>query len=207
MKATFLKSIPYALSSSVLLCALNMQPVQAEDVKLYDQPPSAAEMGKLLFGGSSATAATEEPAPTGIKMRSIGFAKKVAPEVSNPTAIANSAKTELASIGLPIKFAQNSDEILTESIPFLIEIGKMLSMNEFADKRIIIEGHTDAAGAANYNQQLSQRRAEAVSRYLNKEFNIASSRLTAHGLGETKPLPGHAPEDEANRRVQFYSAN
>lgn len=206
MKASFLKSLPYALSSSVLLFALNLQPVQAEDVKLFDQPPSAAEMGKLLFGGS-ATAATEEPAPTGIKMRSIGFAKKVAPDVASPAAIANSAKTELASIGLPIKFAQNSDEILTESIPFLIEIGKMLSMNEFADKRIIIEGHTDAAGAANYNQQLSQRRAEAVSRYLSKEFNIASSRLSAHGLGESKPLPGHAPEDEANRRVQFYSAN
>lgn len=194
----------------LLMLALHSLPSYAEQVQLFDKPPSAEEMGKMLFGKSQ-----DAPAAFGgIKTRSIAF-KKVAPEVSNPEAIAESAKAEvtesadkgIASIGLPIKFTYNSDEILPESLAFLDEIGKMLAMEDFSDKRLVIEGHTDAAGSATYNKQLSQRRANAVSRYLSQNFNIPASRLKALGLGESKPLPGYDPDDEANRRVQFYSAN
>lgn len=212
MKTSRFKTVPLTAASGLLLFALQSFTVQAESVQMFDQPPSASEMGKLLFGKSSSSSSETHP---GIKTRSIGFAKKAAPEVSNSEAIAESAKTEvahsakagLASVGLPIKFAYNSDEILPESLPFLDEVGKMLSMDDFADKRLVIEGHTDAAGSASYNQQLSQRRANAVSRYLSQNFNISAARLRAHGLGESKPLPGYAPDDEANRRVQFFSAN
>ncbi|GAB4257189.1 MAG: OmpA family protein [Methylomicrobium sp.] len=180
-----------ALQSPILL---------AEDVRMYDAPPSAEEMGRLLFGDRPADA------PDNIKMRSINFKPK-ANEKADDMKIAERIEEEKTSIGLPIKFAYDSAEILPESIPFLQEIGKMMTMSNFADKRLIIEGHTDAAGSASYNLSLSQQRARAVRYYLTENFGVSPDRLTTKGVGKAKPLPGRDPYDAVNRRVQFYSAN
>lgn len=196
---------PLILTAGILL-ALQSTVLQAEQVQIYDQPPSAEEMGRVLFG-------QESKESSGMKMRSISFGKKAAPAPkqapAKPAASENegSSSTELASIGLPIKFAYNSDEILEESMPFLEEIGKMLTLEDYASKRLVIEGHTDSAGSDSYNMALSQRRANSVKHYLAKTFDISADRLKAKGMGETKPLSGYSPDDEANRRVQFYSAN
>lgn len=214
MKIRHPKNRPLA-TASLLALALSSFPLQAE-VQMFDQPPSASEMGKLLFGGhSSAPQSTESDdadAPTnGVKMRSISFGKKSSPapkaEKPAPAERESSGDGEMASVGLPIKFGYNSDEILEESMPFLEEVGKMLTLEEYANKRLVIEGHTDSAGSDVYNRALSQRRADAVKHYLTKTFQIASSRLRSKGMGESKPLSGYSPDDEANRRVQFYSAN
>lgn len=71
---------------------------------------------------------------------------------------------------------------------------------------IRIEGHTDSRGTADYNQSLSERRAEAVADYLG-EKGVSRDRLTAAGFGATRPVaPDAGPEDEAahqrNRRVE-----
>ncbi|NOT84088.1 MAG: OmpA family protein [Methylococcaceae bacterium] len=192
------------LATASFLLALQATPLQAEQVQIYDHPPSAEEMGRVLFG-------EESGASSGIKMRSISFGKKASPApkskaVAHESAGNSNASAELTSIGLPIKFAYNSDDILEESKPFLEEVGKMLTLDQYANKRIVIEGHTDSAGSDSYNKILSQRRADAVKHYLSKNFEIATTRLQSRGLGESKPLPGYSPEDEANRRVQFYSA-
>ena len=189
---------PLILTISLLL-SLPMAALKAEEVEVFDQPPSAEEMGEILFGNKSET--TE---PT--KMRSIGFIKKPS-NASKSDDLIKSAKADLRSIGLPIKFASNSDTILAESIPFVEEIGKMMTLDEYADKRLIIEGHTDSAGSDSANMALSKRRANAVGQYLSKNFGISNNRLQPLGLGETRPLPGHKPEDIANRRVQLFSAN
>lgn len=182
-----------------LLLALQSSILPAEQVQMFDKPPSAEEMGRILFG--------QKPQATGaIKMRSISFSKQ-ATEASKSEELVHMAKTELTSIGLPIQFAYNSDEILPDSIPFIEEIGKMLTLQEYADKRLVIEGHTDSAGSDAYNLALSKRRANAVKHYLSSHFGVSTQRLQANGRGESKPLPGYSPEDEANRRVQFYSAN
>lgn len=203
-------TVPMAVAS-LLILALNSIPLQAEQVQMYDQPPSAGEMGKLLFGATAKSSEPETP-NGGIKMRSISFGKKTPPAPKAEQAVqtesaGNGSNNELASVGLPIKFGYNSDNILEESIPFLEEIGKMLTLDDYINKRLVIEGHTDAAGSDTYNLALSQRRASAVKQYLVKTYTIAATRLQAKGMGESKPLPEYAPEDEANRRVQFYSAN
>jgi len=72
-----------------------------------------------------------------------------------------------------------------------------------APKAVVIEGHTDAVGTAQYNEQLSQRRAHAVKRYLVTAHHIDPARLRAVGMGENAPLPGSAPLAPENRRVQF----
>ncbi len=64
-------------------------------------------------------------------------------------------------------------------------------MITYPETTATIEGHTDKEGSAEYNQKLSQRRAEAVRRYLIDNFQIAPERLTAQGYGESKPLGGN----------------
>jgi len=67
-----------------------------------------------------------------------------------------------------------------------------------------IEGHTDTTGPAEYNQNLSERRAEAVRRYL-EQNGIPAARLSAVGMGETQPIASNeSPEGRArNRRVEL----
>jgi len=178
-------------------------PVWAGDVKMFERPPSAQEMGNLLF---STPDSSSEPAPMpGVKTRSISFGKKAPPPaapapVPAPTSASPTGGT---AIGLPIQFGYNSTEIMPESRTFLDEVGKMLSLPEYASRRLVIEGHTDAKGSDVYNQQLSERRAESVKNYLIINHGIASERLLATGLGESSPLPNTNPNDPVNRRVQF----
>lgn len=185
-----------SIAGSLLLMTLQSIQVQAEQVQMYDHPPTAAEMGRLLFGQHASVAG-------GIKMRSINFT----PRQKSAIEIAQSVEAERVSVGLPIEFAYNSTEILPESKPFLDEVGKMLTLADFATKRLIIEGHTDAVGSDGYNLVLSKRRARAVSDLLVQNYGISRDRLQAKGLGERRPLSGRDPYDEVNRRVQFYSAN
>ena len=65
----------------------------------------------------------------------------------------------------------------------------------YEDTNILIEGHTDDTGSAEYNMSLSEKRAKAVRDYLISQ-GIASSRLTAKWYGEEQPK---YPNDEANR--------
>lgn len=72
----------------------------------------------------------------------------------------------------------------------------------------VIEGHTDTVGAEAYNQQLSERRAQAVLKYL-VDGGVPASRLRAQGFGETQPVADNAtPEGRAqNRRVVLRRTN
>ncbi len=72
------------------------------------------------------------------------------------------------------------------------------------DLRLEIQGHTDSDGSADYNLQLSQRRAESVLQYL-QLFGIDHARLQARGYGESMPVaPNDSDENKAkNRRVEL----
>jgi OOP family OmpA-OmpF porin len=102
-----------------------------------------------------------------------------------------------------IQFDVNSDRLRPESTPVLKTIADAL-IGQTALK-LRIEGHTDSSGDAAKNLDLSKRRAESVKAALVKQFNIAPDRLTADGLGQTKPLADNATPDgrARNRRVEF----
>ncbi len=70
--------------------------------------------------------------------------------------------------------------------------------------KVEIQGHTDSVGPEEYNQVLSEKRAESVKNYL-IEQGIASSRLTSKGYGETRPrFPNDTEENRfRNRRVEM----
>ena len=66
-----------------------------------------------------------------------------------------------------------------------------------------IEGHTDSAGAATYNDQLGLARAEAVKRYLYEQHQVPLHKMNAISFGEEKPVTDNKTRDNrsANRRV------
>jgi len=77
-------------------------------------------------------------------------------------------------------------------------------LNKYPDTDIQIIGHTDSKGSDEYNQGLSERRANAVVNYL-RTHNIASSRLSAKGMGEADPIAANDTDENraVNRRVEF----
>jgi OOP family OmpA-OmpF porin len=99
-----------------------------------------------------------------------------------------------------ILYDVNSARIRPESTPTLQELATTLEQN--ADLAVIIEGHTDSDGDEDYNQDLSQRRAESVVAYLTSQ-GIDGSRLQARGMGESQPVADNSTEAgrQQNRRV------
>ncbi len=77
-------------------------------------------------------------------------------------------------------------------------------LKDHPDRRVIIEGHTDNRGPEAYNQQLSQKRAQAVADILMAQ-GIGSDRITTRGLGENYPIAPNTTVTgrQENRRVEI----
>lgn len=99
-------------------------------------------------------------------------------------------------------FAVNSSTLLPGAYDELNRVGKVL--NQYPQTRITISGHTDSTGSEEYNQRLSERRAEAVKNAL-VGVGINPSRITTIGFGESKPIASNATEAgrQQNRRVEI----
>jgi outer membrane protein OmpA-like peptidoglycan-associated protein len=105
-----------------------------------------------------------------------------------------------------------SGGVLFESAKSDLLPAAQLKLNDVANaltkedpiSRMVVEGHTDSQGQAAYNQDLSQRRAQAVRDYLVTR-GIASDRITAQGFGSTRSVADNkSPEGRANnRRVEI----
>ncbi len=102
-----------------------------------------------------------------------------------------------------VHFEHDSADILPDSMAIVEEIADVLKKNDNI-ALVEIQGHTDDSGAPPYNEQLSQRRADAVKEALMR-LGIAGSRLTAKGYGQSRPLlPNVSDANRArNRRVQL----
>jgi len=99
-----------------------------------------------------------------------------------------------------IHFALGSAVINDASKPTLDTIVVAMKTSEV---HVAIEGHTDARGTADYNQTLSERRANAVKAYL-EAAGIAPRRLRPVGFGASRPLvPNDGTGDDLNRRVEL----
>jgi outer membrane protein OmpA-like peptidoglycan-associated protein len=108
-------------------------------------------------------------------------------------------------IDLDIQFDYNSAEISKTSLPSVQELGKALADASIKGSTFIVAGHTDAKGGEAYNQDLSERRADTIKRYLNEKYGIAGTDLVTVGYGKTKPKDPNAPMDPINRRVQVVN--
>jgi len=115
-------------------------------------------------------------------------------------------ESEAPNVDVQILFAFDSAEILPEALPSLNELGKALSDPTLKGASILIAGHTDAKGSADYNLALSQRRAESVKVFLVKTYHIDDGRLAVIGFGEEQLKNKDDPLADENRRVQIVNA-
>ena len=118
--------------------------------------------------------------------------------------IAEIASTK-PKIDLDIQFDYNSANITATSMPSVQALGEALTDAKLKGSTFVVAGHTDAAGGLAYNQDLSERRADTIKRYLVEKYGIAGTDLVAVGYGKTKPKDPNAPMDPINRRVQVVN--
>lgn len=117
------------------------------------------------------------------------------------------ATVERVGEGIAVTFSSgllydfDSDAIRTAAGANLENLAK--SLKKYPDTALLIVGHTDALGSTQYNQELSQRRADAAMRYLG-QYGISSSRVRATGRGELEPVGSNETEGgrSGNRRIE-----
>jgi OOP family OmpA-OmpF porin len=116
-------------------------------------------------------------------------------------ALRDKGKIELYSI----LFDFDKDTIKPESQPTLAEIAALLKSKP--ELRLKVIGHTDNQGTANYNLDLSRRRAANVVAALSRDFGISPERLSAEGAGFSQPIATNDTEEgrAKNRRVELVA--
>ena len=125
------------------------------------------------------------------------------PVVADPLSPAELAgRLESLLFDQRIEFTPHTAHLADHASQLLIEIAELLVRCPQASLRL--EGHTDSAGDANSNWQLSHARAYAVRDYLT-DCGLPAHRFTCVGYGDTRPLDENHTEDGRwrNRRVEF----
>ena len=166
----------------VLLAALLLGATGTADgasYPVYSSPPSAEQLAQHLFPARYRNSAA-------------------APGAGGP---ADSGHGGL--FGMLVQFEFDSSRIHPDSATLLDAVGELLTLERVRHRAIVIEGHADAIGGERYNLALSERRADAVRRYLVDRFGVSAKRLVTVGKGESTPYDAAAPADPRNRRVVF----
>jgi OOP family OmpA-OmpF porin len=105
------------------------------------------------------------------------------------------------TINLHVKFEFDSYEVTDASIENIKKFGEF--MNDRANYKAKIVGHTDSYGSAAYNQVLSEKRAKVVTDLIVSEGGVAADRLTSMGKGESEPMVANDTKENRaqNRRT------
>ncbi len=108
----------------------------------------------------------------------------------------------LISFDSGILFGYDSSTLQPEAKANISKLADILK--KYPDSNILVTGHTDSDGSENYNQTLSEKRAQSVSDYTMYK-GISPSRLSTVGLGETEPVASNDNADgkQLNRRVEI----
>lgn len=102
-----------------------------------------------------------------------------------------------------LTFDSGQSQIKPASFDLLGKVEKAIDV--FPRSELIIEGHTDSFGGDDFNQKLSQERAESVQQYMINAMRIPTYRLIATGYGETRPVASNETESgrTRNRRIDI----
>ncbi len=189
------------ISGLILVCAamptLAQKPAAAPAASTTDATPTTEEMIDKLKSPKTRSLRnlTVEATPRGTSDNATGFALAAQ---SDATLSAKPALTLL------IQFDFNSAKVRAESQQALANLSQALQSTELSASKFAVEGHTDAKGNANYNQKLSEARAQAVRDYL-KTQGIEADRLVVAGKGSTDLANTDAPFAAENRRVRIVN--
>jgi outer membrane protein OmpA-like peptidoglycan-associated protein len=167
----------------------------------------APEKKPLTRGLSTGPQTAIDPTTTAAETK---FVEKI--RGRSTRSLSNSEREEIAAmvkdkpkIDLEINFDYNSADISAKSLPSVQALGRALTNNDLKGSTFVVAGHTDAAGGDAYNQDLSERRADAIKRYLVDKYGINGSDLVTVGYGKSKLKDPAQPMAEVNRRVQVVN--
>ena len=180
----------------------NSKNVTEEDIARALAPPPK----KPLTRGLS-IAPPADPAPSAAETKLLQSVRGRATRSLSSTEreeIASVAKDK-PNIDLEITFEYNSANISSKSLPSVEALGRALSRPDLKGSTFVVAGHTDAAGGETYNQDLSERRADAIKRYLVDKYSIPAADLVTVGYGKSKLKDPNQPMAEVNRRVQVVN--
>lgn len=112
------------------------------------------------------------------------------------------AAAEAVRVELDVKFDFDKSAVKQESYSEIKTVADF--MNQYPQTTTTVEGHTDSVGTDAYNQQLSQRRADAVRQVMVNQYGVAADRVSAVGEGESQPVADNATAEgrALNRRVE-----
>jgi outer membrane protein OmpA-like peptidoglycan-associated protein len=172
--ATFRQILLSLIFSLSFVVATHPSSVLAEELSAEEMVVALTEKGPV------------EPGKNAARMRGMGF---------------NKAAMSARQLQLALKFDTGAASISTESRDVLTRLGTAMNSPTLLAQSFRIEGHTDATGDTQTNQQLSTRRAQNVQDFLEKNGGVASARLTAIGKGSSEPVDAADPKAAVNRRV------
>lgn len=109
-------------------------------------------------------------------------------------------------VRLPVYFEFNSAELKPEAMQLLRKVSRALTAADLESFHFSVEGHTDSIGGEDFNADLSQRRAKAVTQFLEKQ-GVEANRLQTVGRGESDPVDTNRTDEgrQHNRRVEIIN--
>ena len=101
-----------------------------------------------------------------------------------------------------ITFKTDSADINSSFYPVLNSVAKVL--NKYSNSTVMVSGHTDSTGSADYNLNLSKNRAQSVASYLQGQ-GVKASRFEVLGMGSSNPIASNSTADgrAQNRRTEI----
>ena len=172
--------------------------------------PTSSQLRGPTRGIRPATVIPDESAPNPAitRVSHVSRHMQAAPAAAEaPSAVTAPDSADGPSVKLVIDFRTGSADLTPGAEHTLDQLGKALTSATLEKFRFRIEGHTDTVGDAASNKDLSARRAEAVSGYLEQKFAVNAGRLESVGLGQDQllvPTPDQTPEPR-NRRVKIVN--
>jgi outer membrane protein OmpA-like peptidoglycan-associated protein len=113
------------------------------------------------------------------------------------------APVPIDKLTIHVNFDVNKAQVRKEDVP---DLQKALAfVKKYPEHKIEVDGHTDSTGSEKYNQALSEKRAEAVKKYLLDNGASDGDKIKTVGFGETKPIADNktAKGRFENRRVEI----
>ena len=128
--------------------------------------------------------------------------EKLTPPAPVTRSLGRNIAPKAVAVDLSVNFDFDSANLQPSSKPLLDNLASAMNSERLSNLKFRIEGHTDAKGKAEYNQDLSARRALAVQNYLIGQ-SVSQVRLQAEGKGFSDLLLPEKPLASENRRVRI----
>jgi len=190
--------VDYIESKRIELQRLSQQ--SAEDsIRLADLEEELRALDQRLGGATAERAALVQRLAAQERVRE-QFAQVEKMFSSDEARVFRQGNTIILRL-VDLTFDSGASQIKPDNFNLLEKVEKAIDV--FPRSELTIEGHTDSHGGDEFNQNLSQERAESVQQYMINAMRIPSYRLIAVGYGETRPVASNetAPGRERNRRI------